>query len=235
MRKDTVLYEERSETKDFETGEIRTETNKKIIKKQHTPEFVMLFVGGVDKLTNANLSKGEHKTLSQLLKYTIKNRNMLLINKKTKEMMANDSKLKFNTVDQSIRKLITKNMILKEDSMYYLNPDIFGKGDFNEVSKLRHTLQIDYDFNTLTAETEMKTSVSYQNTDELVVVDAKEVIDGKRIEQTIITEPKPKELKTVDDLFNAPIFNISDKNINEVSQNSDIRDLSYKDIKWNIF
>lgn len=233
MTTDTTLYEDRVERIDHATGEIIEEVNRKVVKKEKTPEFVMLFVGGVDKLTNANLSQAEHKTLAQILKFTIKNSNMLMINKKVKEIISKDSGLTFSTVDQKIRTLVKKQMILKEDGLYFLNPVIFGKGDFNEVKKLKHTLQIDYDFDELTSETVMKTSVLY-NTDEnenLKVIDAKETIsdDAKKIEQTIITEPV-KKLETLKELFLAPSFSEKDSAIVNATQNSQIRELAYGDI-----
>jgi len=233
MPDDTTLYEEKTERIDHSTGEIIEEVNRKVVKKEKTPEFVMLFVGGVDRLTNANLSKSEHQTLAQLLKYTVKSSNLLMIQKETKEMIAHDAALEYSTVDQNIRKLVKKNMLVRKNKLFCLNPDIFGKGDFNEVKKLRHTLQIDYDFENLEAITTTKTAIENYNDEQLEIIDTHEKIEDNKKEQVIITqvvEKKSEEPQSLDELFNARAFTSFDDDMNNATQNSEIRDLAYADI-----
>ena len=231
---DTTVYEEKIEHHDNLTGEVTEKINRKVVRKEKTPEFVMLFVDGVDIYTNAKLSKAQGQVMSQLLKYTIKNSNMLMMHKKVKEMIAKDAGLKQDTVNSYLKILVKKNLVIRDDGLLFLNPDIFGKGDFNEVKKLRHTLQIDYDFEALEATTITKTAVEYYNDEPLEIINAHEKIEDNKIEQTIVTQAikqtKPK-LKTIDDLFNARIFTSFDDDINNATQNDEIRDLAYRDLE----
>ena len=228
---DTTVYEEKIERQDNITGEVTEKINRKVVRKEKTPEFVMLFVNGVDTYTNAKLSKSQGRVMAQLLKYTIKNSNMLMINKKIKEMIAKDIDVKVDTVNSYLKVLVKKNLVIRDDGLFFLNPDIFGKGDFNEVKKLRHTLQIDYDFEELEATTTTKTAVEYYNDEELEVIDAHEKIEDNKREQTIVTQviehDKPK-LKTLDDLFaKAKSVEIEDDDIINATQNDELRALAY--------
>ncbi len=232
MQNDTTLYEEKTERIDHSTGEVIEEVNRKVVKKEKTPEFVMLFVGGVDRLSNANLSKSEHQTLAQLLKYTVKSSNLLMIQKETKEMIARDASLEYSTVDQNIRKLVKKNMLIRKNKLFCLNPDIFGKGDFNEVKKLRHTLQIDYDFENLEAVTTTKTAIENYSDEDVEVIGIEEKVKDNKREQVIITQAVEEEQQpqSLDELFNMRSFTSFDEKMNNATQNSEIRDLAYADI-----
>jgi len=230
MREDTTVYEEKIEHHDNLTGQVTEKINRKVVRKEKTPEFVMLFVDGVDTYTNAKLSKAQGQVMSQLLKYTIKNSNMLMMNKKVKEMIANDTSLKQDTVNSYLKILVKKNLVIRDDSLFFLNPDIFGKGDFNEVKKLRHTLQIDYDFEELEATTITKTAVEYYNDDQLEIIDTKETIDRdtKKIEQVITTQAIKSRQQKADDFF-AQAAICGDKRIIDAKSNDDIRALREMD------
>jgi len=190
MKKQSLTYYDEINTYiDNKTGEVVSSTKKTISKRENTPEFTMLFIQGLSLLTKSNLSPAQAKVLFEILKYTVSNSNMLLINKKIKDRIANFANLAFRTVEQGIQQLIKKEIILKKEGMFLLNPVIFGRGNFQNIKKLRQNLEIEYDFENETA-LEMATVKTLYNEDQdmkkLKIVDYKETQNSNELEQEII-------------------------------------------------
>jgi len=186
-----TFYDEINTYIDNSTGEVVSTTKKTVSRRENTPEFTMLFIQGLSLLTKSNLSPAQAKVLFELLKYTVSNSNMLLINKSIKDRIAEYSDLAFRTVEQAIQQLIKKEIVIKKESMFILNPVIFGRGNFQNVKKLRQSLEIEYDFENETA-LELATVKTLYNDEQdmkrLKVTDYKETREGNNLEQEIILE-----------------------------------------------
>lgn len=195
MQKKTVtVYDEINTFTNHETGEIISQARKQVVKRERTPEFIMLFVQGLSRLTKSELTKAEGMTLSELLKYTVSNTNMLMITADTKKVISQDTNLSLGTVAQNIKTLVTKEIVIRKSRTYFLNPLIFGRGNFEDLKKLTQSLEIEYDFINQTAVEKITTKSLYENVDKdnITITGAEENIseDGKEIEQKIFIEDK---------------------------------------------
>lgn len=201
MQKKTVtVYDEINTFTDHKTGEIISQARKQVVKREQTPEFIMLFVQGLSRLTKSELTKAEGMTLSELLKYTVSNTNMLMITADTKKVISQDTNLSLGTVAQNIKTLVTKEIVIRKSRTYFLNPLIFGRGNFEDLKKLTQSLEIEYDFINQTAVEKITTKSLYENVDKenITITGAEQNIseDGKNIEQKVFIEDKktsPKE------------------------------------------
>lgn len=121
-------------TLDPETGELVS--RKWITRKVSTTDhFVKMYL---EDLMNLNkLSNADYRTLYSLAVYLEYNTNQFFLNKERRQELADQAGLKFNTINQSIARLIKKNLILKIASgLYQMNPKIFFNGDELERSKI---------------------------------------------------------------------------------------------------
>jgi len=190
------IYDETTTKIDHKTGEVIETTKKRVSKRQNTSEFIMLFIEGIDLLTKSDLKSTDKNVLEQLLKYTTNNSNMLFINKEVKNIIAKDTGLAFRTVDDKIRNLVDKGIILKEGQTRFLNPVIFGRGDFQNVKKLRQHFELEYNFENETA-FERNTGKFLYNEDQdlskMKIIEATQKVDGNNIEQELIMEDREVE------------------------------------------
>lgn len=188
-QQDTTLYEERQEVIDHKTGELVTTSNKKVIRREKSPEFVMMFTAGLSILTKSELTSGQAKTLFELLNFCVNNSNMLMVNTDTKKMIAKNSGLTQKTTNENIRQLVKKVILIKDSNTYFLNPMIFGRGNFQDLKKLTHELSISYDFENNTATNQLVTKSLYEEPSaDDKVIDTKEHKDNTHTEQNITIE-----------------------------------------------
>jgi len=192
------LFEEIETTVDKQTGEIATTRRRQVYNVEKTPEFIMLFLKGIsDYMTKTNLSSGQSKVLWAILGNYVTKNNYINLSAAIKEEIAIDIESTKRTVDAYIRDLIKKNLILKEyvnkSPKFLLNPEIFGKGNWADIKRLRYESKLEYDFEKKTAlETKKVTSIMTDE-DELKgvkVIDASEIQseDGKQITQKLVID-----------------------------------------------
>jgi len=65
--KDITLFDYEMSHLDGMTGEITSTTKTKVIKREKTPDFIMLFTAGTPLLRDANLTKREQLILNIIL------------------------------------------------------------------------------------------------------------------------------------------------------------------------
>lgn len=171
-----------------ESGEITTTEKEQIIQYPKTADFVMSFTKDIGYLQH--LSKGEIITLFMLLKI-VNNNNEIILNSAIKRRIANELNMKIRTVTQNISALNKKRVISREDNgIYRINPWLFGKGNWNNIKKLR--MNFEWDFNKQTKKITIDTE--YLDPDELEQIN-KELINKQREEwdishQNNIQEPE---------------------------------------------
>ena len=70
-KKDTTVYTHISETVNNVTGEVVSTKKDEVIRREKTPQFIMLFTEGAPDLVKANLTKAQSHVLWKILeKYT---------------------------------------------------------------------------------------------------------------------------------------------------------------------
>lgn len=134
-----------------ETGEIIESEKTKIIATPATPDFTMIFTQDIGFI--ANISPGATKLLFGLLSI-VNRRNEINLNKSLKDEIAVAVGLKKTSINVILTQLVNKQVILQtrdddgkiKRGNYLLNPFYFGKGRWQDISKLR--VMIEYDFNT---------------------------------------------------------------------------------------
>ena len=195
MSLETVVYDHVDTRVNHSTGEITETTKKQVVKREKTPEFIMLFTGGISKLNDARLTGTESQVLHELLRYVLPTDNMLMLNADVRKKIAKDIETTKNTLDKVIQKLQKTEILIKQSSTYFLNPGIFGRGDWNKIKKLRHNLNIEYDFTSNTMTSNLITSAQYDELPEIkdievVAIEKNISEDQKTIEEKVYIEDK---------------------------------------------
>lgn len=150
-----TVYQEITKTTDHETGEIKTTSDRKVVKKNSTPDFIMLFTQTAPMLAEARLTAAQSQVLFEILSNYVARNNLCIINAAVKEEISQKHDLKYDTVDTNIRALVKKEILVKNKSEsgrgshYYLNPHIFGKGSWQDIEALRYEIAAEYNFKTL--------------------------------------------------------------------------------------
>lgn len=150
-----TVYQEITKTTDHETGETKTTTDRKVVKKNSTPDFIMLFTQSAPMLAEARLTAAQSQILFEILSNYVARNNLCIINAATKEEISSKHGLKYDTVDTNMRVLVAKEILVKDKkengrgSHYYLNPHIFGKGSWQDIESLRYEIAAEYNFKTL--------------------------------------------------------------------------------------
>ncbi len=170
-KKDTTVYTHISETVNNVTGEVVSTKKDEVIRREKTPQFIMLFTEGAPDLVKANLTKSQSHVLWKILEKYTHTGNSLKITTATKKIMAKELNLTLRTVGAYIRVLIHKNVIQELDIYgskdYFLNPHIFGRGEWNNIKKLRYETTVEFNFEKNEAQTTRTTKSTYKDADKL--------------------------------------------------------------------
>lgn len=198
MNKDkkNVIYQEFHTFKDNATGEVINTHNKKLIKLERTPDFIMLFTEHVAFLEN--LQTGEKAVLSQILQHYVGVQNIIFLSADTKKDMAEALKVGISSIQKATKSLLDKKIIVKgiiKENQIYLNPHLFGKGNWENIHKMRQEVAYDFDFVNLEMKESRRLSTQYEGEIELEehdIIDTKEYQDEKgTIHQDITIQQKP--------------------------------------------
>lgn len=150
-----TVYQEITKEVDHITGELKMTSDRKVVKKNSTPDFIMLFTQTAPMLADAKLTAAQSQTLFEILSSYVSRNNLCIINTATKDAIAQKYGLKYTTVDQNVRALVDKQIILRQTvegqrgSQYFLNPHVFGKGSWTDIEALRYEIAAEYNFKTL--------------------------------------------------------------------------------------
>lgn len=126
------------------TGEIvvSEEITEQIHKFPKTADFVMAFTKDLGYMKH--LTKGEMLTLFGLLQI-VNNENEIILNMAIKKRISNDFDLSIKSFDVQLSNLKKKKVIIQQDrGVYLLQPNLFGKGKWSDISKMR--IGIEWDF-----------------------------------------------------------------------------------------
>jgi len=203
-KKDTTVYTHISETINNITGEVVSTKKDEVIRREKTPQFIMLFTAGAPDLVKANLTKSQAHVLWKILEKYTHSGNSLKITSATKKIMAKELNLTLRTVGAYIRVLISKDIIQELDIYgskdYFLNPHIFGRGEWNNIKKLRYETSVEFNFEKNEAQTIRTTKSTYkdankllENPHKIVESNSKVELNGKSNQTIIVEEIEPKK------------------------------------------
>lgn len=190
--KKNVLYEEIEKIRNNETGEIVEERNRKVVKRNTTPDFIMFFTQTSPQLAESKLTASQSTVLFKILTgQRVYRNNVVDLSSVARAEIERDTDLTRNTINMAISALCKKEIILREQVgkntySYMLNPYCFGKGNWADLEKLRYQVDITYDFKSLEVSHSEKTSSSYEGSGELQehkhnVVGNNQYIDDKGV------------------------------------------------------
>ena len=130
-----------TDTVDYHTGEITHQTKTTVIPFEQEPPFVKLYFQDIAKITG--LSMGQTDLLFHIVK-NMSYKNIWVAHAYLKEIICMDLGMKLNTLNKYIDFLYKKGILLRlKRGVYLVNPDLFAKGSWKDIKKLR--LSIEYD------------------------------------------------------------------------------------------
>ncbi|CAA6814930.1 MAG: Unknown protein [uncultured Sulfurovum sp.] len=174
--KDITLFDYEMNHLDGVTGEVTSKTATKVVKRDRTPDFIMLFTAGAPLLRDADLSKREQGILNIILGKWITTSNRVEISTVLRKSLSKELNYSLSTIYKGLNSLEAKGIFVKKisgdeeviEGSVYLNPHIFGRGHWNDIKKLRYDLQVDFDFEQLEARTTSSRTVTYNEAEELI-------------------------------------------------------------------
>lgn len=131
----TIFQSEKSIV-DKETGEVTHLESTNILRIQDEPPYVKLYLDDLVKIND--LPKNTSKILYQFVR-KMNYDGQIVLNSAVKRMIASAINVKEQSISNSITSLIQKDIMHRVDTgMYVLNPNLFAKGSWGDVRKLRN-------------------------------------------------------------------------------------------------
>jgi hypothetical protein len=139
-----IHYLEESFIQDNQTGEVIEKKTNRTVNIPKEEDYVKIYIKHINYLNN--LPNGLDSIIYALLK-RINYQNQIVINSAIKRQIAEELNKKFNTINQSITKLVKYNILIRIDTgIYLLNPIFYGKGSWREILDLREKLEINVSY-----------------------------------------------------------------------------------------
>jgi hypothetical protein len=160
MSNKNVFYEasKTEVTKNLETGEIVEEKESTIQKSKikSEPHYVKVYLRDISIL--CDLPSGMDKLIYQLLPY-MNYSNEITIVKSQKESIGKILNRSVSRINSMLSELSKKKILIKKErSVYLLNPELFGKGSWSDISKLRENINVSLTYEA-NGERTIKTSI----------------------------------------------------------------------------
>lgn len=164
-----AVYSKTTQIINEKTGEIAESIGTRVYKLKNRENFLKLYVDNLDIFYR--LEDKESKVLLFIFK-SLSYSNSIAINSSTRKNMSLGLKISMPTVSRALNGLINKGILKKveddsirdeyvaySDDMFFVDPNIVGKGSFRDLEKLRQTIVREYDLNKM----ELKTSISIEH------------------------------------------------------------------------
>ena len=245
-KKKAFIYDEVETIVNKETGEVSSKNRKHLTKRTQTPDFIMLFTKTAPMLANAKLTSAQSTVLFNIITGNfILRDNFLDLSSITRSELVKKTNLKKNTISHAISTLTKKEIFLRKkignSHRYFLNPFIFGKGNFQDIESLRYEVSLDYNFKSLELKEGSKTSIKYEDLNEILespndfqIVDATQTTtDDGTVEQVIEIEEIHQNETSNQEESNLPLMDI-DKEILLLKEQNKAKELSIEEMKLKI-
>lgn len=176
-KKSYTVYTEKQMEISGTTGEILKENEIYVTKAKNRDDFIKFFVDNLSFI-GSDLLNAERQVLFILLT-KIDYKNIIYINSDLRRDVEALLKVSKSTVSVAINGLKKKGVILSlsdslkkelgtfSDNAFIINPNIAGRGSFNELQKLRQDISIEYDFEKLEVKQKYNIKSKYDGFDEI--------------------------------------------------------------------
>ena len=174
-----TIYKNEKDIIDHKTGEVISQEQSRIVRERKKERFIKIFVDNlgyvIDNFTN--MEKNVFLSLLKEMNYY----NVIKLDSGLRKTLEISAKISQGTVSKTINKLIEKNAVIKIDEInkdefgiafftgkeYVVNPQLVGSGSFKELSRMRRTIVMDYDFEKFETKKEIQLEVKYDGFDEV--------------------------------------------------------------------
>lgn len=196
--KEFTVYSQHIMEKDEQTGEVLRDTTVDVIKAKKRDNFIKIFVTNLDFL-GANLNNAERQVLVGFLA-KVDYQNVVYIHPQLRRELEKKYSISQATITAGIKGLKQKKVLLEitpnlqdklevyANNAFLINPDIAGKGSFNEIKKLRQEVLLEYDFDSLEIKRSYYTKTEYDGLQEI-----KNNLDSHEIKEIIHNKDDVKD------------------------------------------
>lgn len=195
MDKKNIIYREDIKNVDNVTGETTSLSTRKLLKVPRTPDFIMLYTKHIAFLEHLN--KSETTILFELLSKYVGIENIVFLSPAIKKQIVKKLEVDESYINRALRGLKEKKVIVDNaDNISYLNPHFFGKGNWEDIHKLRHEIIYDFDFDTLESSETRKLTTIYEadfDINKHEIINAQEYQDEHGITNQDITVVEKEE------------------------------------------
>jgi len=180
-----------------ENGAVRETEISNTINWGSEPNYVKLYLD--DILYLSDLPKGLNSILYALLKRMAYG-NQLVLNAALKRQIAREVNLGTSSVNNAITKFVKGQLLKRIDTgIYLVNPQLFGKGEWKDISKIRLTAKYDLKGRTIMAEIEKYTPAGIEaQKQEFLEKHDMEPFENEHINDELDSELSPGEKEFVD-------------------------------------
>jgi biotin operon repressor len=142
-RKEKFHVREEVTISEDNTGEVIKTARTEVAMFESEPAYVKLYLNDLCRMNGLNNS--QQKILNALVKNMGYN-NVLPSYKPVKEMIAESLGMPYNTLNEGIKELHKKGIIIrKARGFYIMDPNLFGRGSWNDVKKIRMVIEYNAD------------------------------------------------------------------------------------------
>ncbi|WP_139493178.1 hypothetical protein [Campylobacter armoricus] len=228
--KQQIVYRKDNLSTDCITGEV-TERNQIIVRKVQTREsFIKLFTENIHYIINL---ESQEKTLFFTLLSSVDYKNVVRFDKSMKQNIILDKVLSRAGMYRALNGLIEKKVIFKidrdfvksyagvgSDDCYLFNPNLVGRGSWNDLKNLRHTITREWDFENLEVRENLEIEEEYLGLDEIKNNQEQYQVKEINKEYNEITNEKNMEVVIEEKNNNADnIANLNLLNQNKINDN----------------
>lgn len=128
-------------TVDVTSGEVISNHEIKVSQKETEPPYVKMYLEDISKIY------GLPEKASRLLRVLVKNMsytNIVAMYKPIKLMICKELNYSLNTVNAAVNDLVKQGVIIRvARGLYMVEPNLFGKGKWEDIKKIRMTVEYD--------------------------------------------------------------------------------------------
>lgn len=126
-------------TESTNDGEVTNSVNTNSFQAEAEPPYVKLYLDDIARLNG--LSPKTNAVLQAIVKY-MNFRNEIILVAHNKRQISAELNTTMNTLNDCIKKLVKKGMLIRIDkSCYLVDPSLFGKGRWKDIKNLRLTIE----------------------------------------------------------------------------------------------
>lgn len=128
---------------DHETGEIIKTDDLKSYAVESEPNYVKMYIDDIAKL------KDVPQASNDVLRVLVRNMsygNLVVMIKPIKDKIKEETGLSLNTINKSIQNLYKAGILIRQSrSVYLVDPNLFAKGKWEDIKKLRLVIEYNND------------------------------------------------------------------------------------------